>query len=238
MKTHQLALTALATSFVSASAAAAPIAVGMQIGLAPGPTATNDAGNDWFDFSTKNTTYNTIHNLDGVTVDGVSVQVSGNNGFNDAGEDNWVGLATNATDISPNPKAPAEFVDSVTTDLMFNDTVITISGLDPTLTYDLYSVSHGGGAPFDGVTDTHTVTGDVSYGSSSHTRGDARLNGKFHTFLGVSPDVSGTIVLETTQPGAGTNAAFNGLLINVVPEPGSLALMGLGGLCVLRRRRN
>ena len=202
---NKLAAILLVLGALAINAQAAPIAVGTKIGLAPGATLTDDAGNDWFDFATTNTTYNTIHGLDGVTVDGVSVQVTGG-GFNDAGENDWIGLSTNGG------SAPAEFVDSVTTDLLFNNTTITITGLDTGLIYDIYTVSHGGGAGFDTVEDTHTVTGDVSYGSSTHTRGDARLNGTFHTFLGVSPDISGQIVLTTTQP-AGTNAAFNGLLI-------------------------
>ena len=225
MKTQRLtiALTAFTASLATAAVSAAPLAAGMQIGLAPGPNPTDDAGNDWNDFASTNTTYNTIHNLDGV-----SVQLAGG-GINTAGEDNWVGLSTNGG------SAPAEFVDSVTTDLLFNPLTLTITGLDTSLTYDLYSVSHGGGSGFDSRQDTHTVTGDVGYGSSVVNRGDARVNGTFHTFLGVSPDNTGTIVLATTAPS--NNPAFNGLLINVVPEPSSLALLGLGGFIALRRRR-
>ena len=130
----------LALSVIPAQAAV--ISVGTQIGIAPGPTATDDVGNDWFDFDATGT-YNVIHDLDGVTVDGVSVTVAGGVGFNTAGEDNWVGLSTNGGG------APAEFVDSVTTDLLFNNTTITITGLDTSLTYNLYSVSHGGGAGYD-----------------------------------------------------------------------------------------
>lgn len=224
-----IALTASSATLLAANLSAAPLAAGMQIGIAPGPTPTDIVGNDWNDFATTNTTYNTIHNLDGVTVDGVSVQLAGG-GINTAGEDNWVGLSTNGG------SAPAEFVDSVTTDLLFNPLTLTITGLDTSLTYNLYSVSHGGGSGFDSRQDTHTVTGDVGYGSSVVNRGDARVNGTFHTFLGVSPDNTGTIVLATTAPS--NNPAFNGLLINVVPEPTSLALLGLGGLLVARRRRS
>lgn len=187
------------------AAASNPIVAGRKIGLAPGTTLTDDAGNDWFDFVGTGT-YNTIHDLDGLTVDGLSVTVAGSLGFNTAGENNWVGLSTNGG------AAPAEFVDSVTTDLLYNDATITITGLDTELRYDIYTVSHGGGAGHDADEDTHTITGDVSYGSSTHTRGDARLNGTFHTFLDVTADSSGQIVLVTSQP-SGSNAAFNGLLL-------------------------
>ena len=120
---NKLAAILLVLGGLAINAQAAPIAVGSKIGLAPGPTLTADAGNDWFDFAATGT-YNTIHDLDGVTVDGVSVQVTGGVGFNTAGEDNWIGLSTNGG------SAPAEFVDSVTTDLLFNNTTITITGLD------------------------------------------------------------------------------------------------------------
>lgn len=216
---------------LSSSASAASIVVGTKIGIAPDSgTPTDIVGNDWNEFTASNTTDNTIHDLDNATLTGVSVQFAGG-GINTAGEDNWVGLSTNGG------SAPAEFVDSVTTDLLFNNATITITGLDTNFTYNLYSVNSGGGPGFDGAQDTHSVTGDVSYGSSTLTRGASRTNGAFHTFLGVSPDGAGTIVFATTQP-VGTNAAFNGLLIvAAVPEPSTTALLGLGGLALILHRR-
>lgn len=207
---------------------AAIIMVGTQIGIAPGPNSTNDVGNDWNDFTATGTTDSTIHNLIGENLDGVSVQFLGG-GINDAGENDWVGLS------SSGGSAPAEFVDSVTTDLLFNNLTITITGLDASLTYDIFSVSQGGGSGFDERNDTHTVTGDAGSVSSTLNRGDSRENGSFHTFLGVSPDSSGQIIFATT--GIGNNPAFNGLLINAVPEPCTTALLGLGGLTLILRRR-
>ena len=213
------------------SASAAVLAAGMQIGIAPDSgTPTDTAGNDWNEFTSTNTTDNTIHNLDGVIVDGVSVQFAGG-GINNAGENNWAGLSTNGGG------APAAFVDSVTTDLLFNNFTLTITGLDTSLTYDLYSTSHGGGSGFDGRNEAHTVTGDMVYGPSALNRGASRL-GAFHSFLGVSPDNSGTIVLVASATDGSNNPAFNGLLINVIPEPSTTALFGLAGIgLVLRRRR-
>ncbi len=160
-----LATLAVASVLIAAqSASAAAITGGTQIGIAPGPTLTDDVGNDWNDLATTNTTYNTIHDLNGDTLTGVSVQFAGG-GINTAGEDNWVGLSTNGA------TAPAEFVDSVTTDLWFNNGTVTITGLNTALTYNIYSVNHGGGPGFDAAQDTHTITGDVVYGPSTVSRG-------------------------------------------------------------------
>ena len=219
----------MALAALAIPAQAATIVAGTQIGIAPGSTLTDTVGNDWNDLATTGTTYNTIHDLNGDTLTGVSVQFAGG-GINDAGENDWVGLSTEGG------SAPSEFVDSVTTDLWFNNGTITITGLNTALTYDIYSVNHGGGSGFDAVEDTHSVTGDVSYGSSTLSRGDSRLNGAFHTFLGVSPDNTGQIVFAVTQP-SGSNGAVNGILINAVPEPSTTALLGLGGLALILRRR-
>jgi len=210
---------------LSSSASAATVVVGTQIGFAPGPTVTDDVGNNWNDFAASGLV-TTIHDLDGVTLDGVSINFAAG-GMNGAGENSWLGLSTNGGG------APAEFVDSVTTDLSFSNATVTITGLNTGLTYNLYSTSHGGGSNFDGSEDIHSVTG---YGSSQLNRGASRV-GAFHTFLGVSPDIDGKIVFTTSQPSNAGNPAFNGLLINAVPEPSTTALLGLGGLALILRRR-
>ena len=47
------------------------------------------------------------------------------------------------------------------------------------------------------------------------------------------------ILGEIAGTSGGTrHIGFDNLSVDVVPEPGSLALMGLGGLCMLRRRRS
>ena len=216
----------MALGALAMPAQAAVLVVGSQIGIAPGPTKTDTLLNDWNDFATVSTD-TTIHDLDAsIVYDGVTVALTGG-GFNPAGENDWVGLSTEGG------SAPAPFVDSVTTDLWFNATSITITGLDTSLTYNLYSVSQGGGSGYDTSVETQTVTGDVVYGPSTMTRGDVRVNGNFHTFLGVSPDNTGQIVLSMDD----SNAVSNGLLIVAVPEPSTTALLGLGGLALILRRR-
>ena len=181
-------------------------------GIDYGPTASDAAGNDWNDFAAAGTN-NAVHDLDGNMLSGVSIQVTGG-GYNTAGEDNWVGLSTNGG------SAPIEFVDSVTTDIAFSLNTTTISGLDPSLKYNLYGVSHGGGSGHDAKQDALTVTGDVAYGMSVVNRGDARTNGTFHTFLGVSPNGSGTITIAHSESTA-NNPVINGILIESV-DPGTL----------------
>ena len=62
----------------------------------------------------------------------------------------------------------------------------------------------------------------------------------FNTTLG--PDVSGGVTLQFNAATGAVSGSFSTLEIDnvsvdVVPEPGSLALLGLGGLAVFRRRR-
>ncbi len=80
---------------------------------------------------------------------------------------------------------------------------------------------------------------DVSWNGNGTINTDIGANalGQF-TFSG---DAQGTLTLAITVAGQAAKDTFNILIINgtigVIPEPASLALMGLGGLAILRRRR-
>lgn len=45
------------------------------------------------------------------------------------------------------------------------------------------------------------------------------------------------VFADPNNPAGNTDAGIAGIVVRVVPEPGSLALLGLGGLAMLRRRR-
>lgn len=61
----------------------------------------------------------------------------------------------------------------------------------------------------------------------------------FATPVTLSANTTYTIIFNADGIEPGSNTSIDALTVNgeVVPEPGSLALLGLGGLCVLRRRR-
>jgi hypothetical protein len=236
---QHFSLTGLAFDSVPPPPPTVPITGNTQIGIdinaASAPTVTPN----WNSFTAIGTiSTGSVVDLTGTTLDGVSIDLSTSGGaFFNPGTENWAGLS------SLGGSAPPEFVNSVTNDFGGtsggNTWIITLDGLNTDLTYDIYGVTM-----VNAVTnriDTLTVQGDVSYGSSGILRSDSVL-GDFHTFLGVSPDNTGTITITVSDPAYG-NPIISGLLINavptVIPEPSTLAIWSLGllGLIAWRRRR-
>ncbi|MCF7731603.1 MAG: PEP-CTERM sorting domain-containing protein [Akkermansiaceae bacterium] len=62
---------------------------------------------------------------------------------------------------------------------------------------------------------------------------NSSIEGNWLRITGLTPDGSGNLAFIM----GGTNAAFNGFQLIQVPEPSAAALLGLGGLALLRRRR-
>jgi len=144
---------------------------------------------------------------------------------------------------------------------------LTISGLDSNTSYDIELASafnadagSSGNAPsFLNLIDANGVDGDgkgvtgVNVDSGSELTFNASEGGYAWTvrtgqgdweegwlgWFGAVPDVNGELVLSYAAPsGAGDpRVALNAMKIEVVPEPASLALLGLGTLMVCRRRR-
>jgi len=176
-----------------------------------------------------------VTDLTGATLTGVSIDVASTVAdFWEVGTSNWPGLD------SKGGSAPDAFVDSVTDDfggVTGGTLVVTISGLNSSLTYDIYGVTQVNSNP--SRQDTLTITGDMTYGPSTILRSTS-VSGSFHTFTDVSPDTDGDIVITLSEDVSGfKNPIINGLLINAVPEPSSICLLaaGLLGLLCLRRRK-
>lgn len=110
---------------------------------------------------------------------------------------------------------------------------ITYTGLVGNSEYTLSLIGGRASGGEDGVVTVTTGTGT----------GGALLNNGTVLNFAVTSDASGSIAF-TFNEGVNTSNPFNGSTLNamsitgVVPEPGSMALLGLGGLLIARRRRN
>ena len=90
----------------------------------------------------------------------------------------------------------------------------------------------------DGSNVTHNT--DVNDGSGAISQSTTHTaDGLYYHVYDISAGSSDVVVNVQVPTGGATHFSLTGLAFdNVVPEPSSLALIGLGGLCVLRRRRN
>ncbi|MEM6260741.1 MAG: PEP-CTERM sorting domain-containing protein [Planctomycetota bacterium] len=153
----------------------------------------------------------------------------------------YVGAASVAGDgadySGPYPAAVASLPLTALSDSFFTNNsgqaTMTLSGLDDGMVYDF--LFYGARGNNDSMA-TYAVTGS---GDTVEVTIDAVFENASSapTILGVSPDNEGEI---TVVIGGGTNprVALNVLQITErVPEPGSLALLALGGVLIARRRR-
>ena len=178
-----------------------------------------------------------------------------NTGANITGLDfsveNQSGQNTSRADVTNGTTGPAPFNDAS----VFQDSIIsnnqgsaplvdggyllfTFTGLDDSLTYDLT----GG---FDGNNDNFDSTWSFDSGSAGI---DTNQNDSIASFLstpgattayqsvtGLQTDGSGNLVIQVTRDTLHVNAGA--LTLTAVPEPSSAALLGLGGLALILRRR-
>lgn len=199
------------------SAHAAPLLPGKKIGVDYGPTLTAN----WNNFTANGSkSAGTVVHLDGTVSDLLAMTVSNGQFFNNDGTNNWVGLQANPTSITPNPKAPLEFVDSVTTDIAGNYSLgdgtpfrLVVTGLNPYLTYKVDAVSS---AATGSNTESMTILGDATYGPTAISRPLTVTQGLFHSFASVIPTTGGQLTFNSIDSGPGTNPIVNGILIEAL----------------------
>lgn len=212
----------LASSF---AAHGAPLLPGTKVGIDYGPTLTTN----WNNFP--NTTpaalskaAGTVIHLDGTVSDLLAMTVSNvqfiNNDGTGTATTTWVGLQSNPTSIAPNPKAPPEFVDSVTTDIAGNFSLgdanpfrLVVTGMNPYLAYKIDAVSSAASGT---NTESLTIVGDISYGPSAISRPLTVSQGLYHSFASVLPTTGGQLTFDSIDSGAGTNPIINGVLIEAL----------------------
>lgn len=130
------------------------------------------------------------------------------------------------------------------TSITLNLTVSTISLEDVVLDYQHFSNSGAFQTAGRLVNWTATVTGSVSgeldsvkVNGTSSTSGIETI--PFDTPLILTSGESYEVVILAEGSGPGNNTGLDGLTLNgVVPEPTSLAMLGLAGLTTLRRRKS
>lgn len=178
--------------------------------------------------------------IDGASWNNMTATVAGGTALVDS-----AGAATAATvavtsgtgQINSNDAAGAGYTgaanDSMTTSLMWGNgtDTVTVSGLT---NGETYTVTVWAGLSGVGTADTDvTVTGS-NEGTLTADLDAAYTANSVLTFTGT---VAGGQIALSAGPSGGTNHAWQGIRIETVPEPSSTALLGLGGLALILRRR-
>ena len=126
---------------------------------------------------------------------------------------------------------PNDLMNSYIYTSRYNDRSFSIAGLAASTAYDLYIYS----APNN--TDSTFTFGAQSITLSGTDATSAGFVLSDWGKLTVTSSGTGTIAGVLSAAGSGNYTAFNGLQISV-PEPTTLAVLGLSGLALMRRRRD
>lgn len=182
-----------------------------------------------------------------------AIQLAVNGGFETGDTTGWTYFPTTTSTFGVvTPGASSTFAGEVANSFLASGAVIkqdavgagVVSvGQTLTLSFDFKELSGAGGVVFaefftldsgGGVTSSQILGGAPLFGSSSFT---PRL---FNIPLVANVDGGVTLqfaVSTAAISGSFVNATFDNVSMTVIPEPASAALLGLGGLALIARRR-
>lgn len=229
MKTNRVvaALICGAISFGVSQVHAGIIGVDFQdndgTGDASGAAVIGAAGDVWNVFtggggSTIAGTYD-LNLVDGTTDSGIDLTIVGDARY--AGGD-FTGLV--------NPFAGYAF-------LVDPSVTMTLSGFAQNETADIYLYAGKGNNQFEPASftigGTTKIVADSASDATSYTEGQ-----EYVVFSGVSADASGNIEITWAGVDGYSYSAFDGMQVNVIPEPATLGLVAVfgGSVLVIRRR--
>lgn len=240
---------ALASAWTPATAEMLYVDFGRSDGVNGNQTLSPDVnGNTWNNVSsaTQGGAANlTVNNLVTISNTATTIDISTSAGWQTNGRLNG-GL------FSPNgPQASllGDFaIETATEDYFFLDGVngtITLSQLDPTKLYNLSFFAtrvqpNPAGNPGDTRSTTYTVgSSSVTLQTTGQNIGSNGIydgnDDEIVSLSNLSPDVNNQLVISVTRSG---QFGYIGVLgIQVVPEPGTLAMLAIGGIAVVAARR-
>ena len=184
------------------------------------------------------------------------IELTTNGGFETGDLTGWTGFPTGpgqqtVTNVNPNGGTFAGVIDNdvALSNSLFKQANIGVGVVQPgdvvTISFDARGTyATPGGVAFaeffSELSGGGTSSAEILGGGPLAIDADPDVWTTFNYTAIAGGDVSGGVTLQlgaTNGPGTPTTMYYDNVSVSVIPEPSSLALLGLGGLAIARRRR-